>query len=284
MWAVLFTCLVSRAVHIEALVGLDTSSFVNALRRFMAIRGTCKVLRSDRGTNFIGAYNQESTISLKDVKEEISMSDCTWEMNPPRASHFGGVWERKVGSVKKILEQCLLQLGLRSPTRDELTTFLQEAACIINNTPLCPILSDPNEPYPVTPAMLLTLKDCPNPAPPESFTQHDFLAYGPRRWRRIQHLSDNFWYRWRSEYVHHLTQRQKWILPQKNIKVDDVVLLKDERSKRNAWPLARIVEVKYSQDERVRSVTVKSMARGKEPRIYERPISEIILLIAVDQE
>ncbi|KAF2350440.1 Ribonuclease H-like domain, partial [Trinorchestia longiramus] len=59
LWALLFTCLVSRAIHVEPLPALDTSSFKNAFRRFIAIRGPCKIIRSDRGTNFLGAHNQD---------------------------------------------------------------------------------------------------------------------------------------------------------------------------------------------------------------------------------
>lgn len=51
------TCLVTRAVHIEVLEEMSSSSFINALRRFTAIRGNVKLFRSDRGTNFLGAMD-----------------------------------------------------------------------------------------------------------------------------------------------------------------------------------------------------------------------------------
>jgi len=38
-WAVLFTCLTTRAIHIELIESMDSSSFINALRRFLALRG-----------------------------------------------------------------------------------------------------------------------------------------------------------------------------------------------------------------------------------------------------
>ena len=47
-WAVLFTCMSTRATHIEVLESMSTSSFINALRRFFAISGPSKQLRSDR--------------------------------------------------------------------------------------------------------------------------------------------------------------------------------------------------------------------------------------------
>lgn len=54
-WAVIFTCLVIRAIHIEIINEMSSSSFINALRRFVALRGEVKLIRSDCGTNFIGA-------------------------------------------------------------------------------------------------------------------------------------------------------------------------------------------------------------------------------------
>lgn len=57
-WAILFTCLASRAIHIEVVEEMRSSAFINALRRFVAIRGPVREFRSDRGTNFIGALDQ----------------------------------------------------------------------------------------------------------------------------------------------------------------------------------------------------------------------------------
>ena len=57
-WAVMFTCMSTRAVHLEVIEGMDTSSFINALRRFFSVRGPAKQLRSDCGTNFIGACRE----------------------------------------------------------------------------------------------------------------------------------------------------------------------------------------------------------------------------------
>lgn len=57
-WVVLFTCMTTRAVHIELVESMSTSSFINALRRFFSVRGPAKLLRSDRGTNFIGACKE----------------------------------------------------------------------------------------------------------------------------------------------------------------------------------------------------------------------------------
>ncbi len=94
-WAVLFTCLVTRAVHIEVTEELSSSSFINALRRFVAIRGDVNEFRSDRGTNFVGACDllNMNAINVEDtqVQSFLSKSRTEWMFNPPHASHMGGV-------------------------------------------------------------------------------------------------------------------------------------------------------------------------------------------------
>lgn len=57
-WAIMFSCLSSRAVHIEVIESMDASSCINALRRFFALRGPAKKLQSDCGTNFVGACKE----------------------------------------------------------------------------------------------------------------------------------------------------------------------------------------------------------------------------------
>ena len=54
-WLCLFTCLLSRAVHLEMAFGLDTDSFLRCLTRMASRRGYPKEIVSDRGTSFVGA-------------------------------------------------------------------------------------------------------------------------------------------------------------------------------------------------------------------------------------
>ena len=287
VWAVIFTCLVSRAVHIEPLASMDTSSMKNALRRFLCLRGACVVLRSDQGTNFVGVRNlEESSISLDDLRKEISLHDCQWILNPPKASHFGGVWERKIGSIRRILDAALLQLGpSRLLSRDEFHTLLQEAANIINNTPLWDISHDLRDPYPLTPASLLTMKG--DPLPMENVEPQDVLAYGPRRWRRVQAIADQFWSRWRREYLQRLQPRSKWSKEKRSLQPGDIVLVKDKNVRRNMWPIGRVSSVRRSKDNLVRSAIVVLPVKSGEiktvPRMLERPIVELVLLRGIEE-
>lgn len=90
-WAIMFSCMSSRAVHIEVIDSLDTSSCVNALRRFFSLRGPAKKLLSDCGTNFIGASKELGMD--KTLKNYLKDQGCSWEFNPPHASQMGGSWE-----------------------------------------------------------------------------------------------------------------------------------------------------------------------------------------------
>ena len=256
LWALLFTCLASRAIHIEPLPSLDISAFRNAFRRFTCVRGPCKRLRSDKGTNFVGAFNQQAQLPLEKLEEEFAKFDVEWVFNPPKASHFGGVFERKIGSIKRIIDACLLQIGPRAMTRDELTTFLQEASSIVNHTPLSHISADPNDPVPISPATLLLQRESNCQPSIGEFSEKDLFSYASRRWRRIQYLSDVFWKKWQSDYIQSLTSRSKWTKPRRDLQTGDIVLMKDSSSKRNNWPLAKILSVKHSSDGHVRSVSL----------------------------
>ena len=71
VWVLIFVCLCSRAVHLELLPGMDTSTFRNAFSRFLALRGSCKVIYSDHGTNFVSARKQLEDIDFSSIKKEL---------------------------------------------------------------------------------------------------------------------------------------------------------------------------------------------------------------------
>ena len=282
VWVVLFTCLYCRAVHLEPISSMDTTSFSLALRRFTAIRGECLFFRSDCGTNFVGTRRQMERIEVGEMVTQDS-TDCRteWKFLPPHASHFGGVWERKVGSIKRVFNASLALLGNRFLSREEFHTLIQEAARVVNNTPLGEISSDPNDPLPVCPAALLTLRDEPG-VEREQFAEQDLLSYGRRRWRRIQYLADQFWIRWKRDYVSTLQSRRKWQRTGRNVRNGDVMLVRDS-GPRNTWEMGIILDASQSGDRRVRSVLLKlnPLSDGK-PRIFRRAIHDLVLLVPSD--
>ena len=110
-YGVLFTCLAMRAVHIEVAHSLDTSSFINALRRFIARRGSPHVIRSDNGTNLTsGEKELREAIdgwNKSKIGQFLLQKEVRWVFNLPTASHMGGIWERMIRSVRKVLSALL---------------------------------------------------------------------------------------------------------------------------------------------------------------------------------
>ena len=146
-WAVMFSCMCSRAVHIEVIEAMSASSFINALRRVFAVRGPAKQIRSDCGTNFVGASQElemnTTNRSFKNVEKYLSTQNCTWVFNLPHASHMGGVWERMIGIARRILDCMLLEHKKSCLTYEVLVTLIAEVAAIMNARPLIPVSSDP---------------------------------------------------------------------------------------------------------------------------------------------
>ena len=101
--------------------------------------------------------------------------------------------------------------------------------------------------------------------------------YARRRWRRVQFLAEQFWTRWRREYLQSLQPRQKWTETRRYLYVGDIVLVRDESQRRNNWPLRRVSEVLRSDNSRVRKVTVN--VRDGERKTYLKPIKELVLLL-----
>ena len=283
-YCVMFTCFSSRAVHLETTNTLDTDSFIMALRRFLSTRGKVRSIRSDNGGNFVGAGNElrnclkEMEISKIATYLQSEMCDwIEWERNTPNASHMGGVWERQIRTIRGILSSLLKSHN--SVLNDEsFSTLIKEVECIVNSRPLdVQNIHDPDS-EPLSPNHLLTLKSKVVLPPPDVF-QKDNL-YCRRRWRVIQHLANEFWNRWRKEYLLNLQTRQKWTEEKRNFQVGDIVLLKEEHVVRNSRPMARVTEVFPNQDRLVRSVQLLVVNNSSPGKTYsvKRPIAKLVLL------
>ena len=75
--------------------------------RLISRRGPPREVFSDNGTNFKEA-EAEITQALKNwnqhqIRNSLHNRDVEWHFNPPAASHAGGVWERMIRSIRKIL-------------------------------------------------------------------------------------------------------------------------------------------------------------------------------------
>ena len=291
-YGVIFTCMASRAVHVEVADTSETDSFICALRRFICRRGPIRQLRSDQGTNFVGAKkelkNALQELDNNKIIKELHQHECDWftfRMNVPSASHMGGIWERQIRSVRAVLNALLLANGSQLNC-EALRTFLCEAEAIVNSRPLTvESFNDPLSLNPITPNHLLTLKTKVVLPPPGKFLDAD--QYSRKRWRRVQHLANEFWSRWKKEFLLTLQTRQKWQKPRRNMCINDIVIIKDDDDlPRNKWRLARVVKTYSSVDGYIRSVklvladaAIDSKGKRMKPMKYlDRPVQKLVLL------
>ena len=116
---------------------------------------------------------------------------------------------------------------------------------ILNNQPLTYLSVDPTDLQPVTPNHLLFGRGCPStPFDVENETE----VNSRKRVKQAQAIATKFNRRWRKEYFHHHLERRKWLLPRRNLKVGDPVLILSRNVGRDEWPRGRAAEVDTAAD------------------------------------
>ena len=149
-----------------------------------------------------------------------------------------------------------------------------EVEAIVNSHPLTYNTLSDDTIEPLSPNNLLTMKTKVVLPPPGVFQRED--VYCRKRWRAVQHLANEFWSRWRKEFLLGLQERQKWDVARPNLEIGDVVLLVDDDLKRNKWPMGRIVGVFPGDDGLVRKVDVKTAASATP---LTRSVLKVVLLL-----
>ncbi|XP_069105120.1 uncharacterized protein [Argopecten irradians] len=180
-------------------------------------------------------------------------------------------------TIRSVLNGIMLEHGNKELTHEVLVTFFAEVAAIVNSRPLVPVSSDSEQPFVLSPNMLLTQKT------DSCVTSFDFGEFDTKdmykaQWKRVQYLADIFWSRWKKEYLCSLQQRRKWIDSTPNLQENDVVLLRKKDLHRNSWPMGIIVDAIKSKDGIVRNVQVR-VCRDRKRCVYTRPIREVVLLV-----
>lgn len=250
----LFTCLSTRAIHLEPSYSLTSDSFLLSFQRFVSRRCTPEEIYCDNGTNFVGGAKEiDATVRAWNAKlgTKLAQRGVRFHFNPPAASHQGGVWERLIRSVRKTLTAIMNGCSLDD---EKFCTFLAEAERIINNRPITPVSSDARDLEALTPASLLK-GAIEASVPPGVFCKADGYR---KSWRLIHILADQFWSRWKREYLSTLQVRQKWFWPTPNFAAGDLVLVVGENTPRGVWPKAIVEKVFPGKDGNVRSCRVRT--------------------------
>ncbi|KAL7724628.1 hypothetical protein ACLKA6_013862 [Drosophila palustris] len=247
-----------------------------AIPSFIARRGVPSRIYSDNATNFVGTNNllrelqeafERQRTSLQSFAAEKGME---WCFIPPRAPHFGGLWEAAVKSAKHLL---LRQIGSASLVESEVRGHLADVEAILNSRPLTPLSGDPNDGEALTPGHLLIgqpLRSLPQGSEPDTPSSGISCS---RRWQLLSMLRQRFWRAWSKDYVHSLQSRGKWTAEQPNLAIGALVVIHEDNTPPQRWTTGRIVEVVPGADGRIRVADVKT-AVG----VCRRPIHKLAVL------
>lgn len=228
---------------------------------------------SDNGSNLVGAANELKEIYEFVKKEEgyiateLASQNVQWHFIPPRAPHFGGLWEAAVRSAKRHIQIIMKSLLY---TFEEYYTLLVEIEGILNSRLLTALSSDPNDVLPLTPAHFLTGSTLQMP-PERNYldTKDSHLS----RWQHIQKLRQHFWQRWQKEYLQQLQTRTIWRGGKNAVKIGDLVLVIEENLPPLQWKLGRVEQTHPGQDGITRVVTIRTPTGT-----YKRAVRKICAL------
>ncbi|GBN52957.1 hypothetical protein AVEN_131216-1 [Araneus ventricosus] len=242
---------------------LTTETFLPALRRFIARRGLCSEIWSDNARTFKKAELELkhlwTIINHPMVKDFYASHKIQWRFIVEKAAWWGGFYERLIRSVKLALRKTV---GKTTLSREELETLLIEIEGVLNSRPLTYVFSEFQEPVPLTPAHMLLGRRV-NSLPPARLTIDSNLSNRKmviKRFNYRERLINNFWNKWSKEHLLMLRSTH-YVKPTgtvREFKVNDIVLINDEKLPRHFWKLGRVVAVFPGRDGKVRSCQVKT--------------------------
>lgn len=275
VYIALFTCCVTRAVHLELVENLEAPTFMRCLRKFSARRGMPTLIVSDNAKTFQAANRTlNSLFEHPEVRTYLNNYKIVWRFNLAKAPWWGGFFERMVGNVKQSLRKVL---GNARLTHDELVTVLTEVESTLNCRPLTYEYDEVGEEV-LTPSHLIYGRRI--NSLPDAVVEPDDVREEPECSTRFKYLSStlaHFWGRWRKEYLANLREFHKTKRARQSkavIQVGDVVTVYEEGKKRNEWKLAVIEELVRGRDGVVRGAKIRVITKGKIVRI-SRPVQRL---------
>lgn len=269
-----FVCFSTKAIHLEATTDLSSSTFLSAFHRFIARRGCPKSIFSDNGTNFVGA-SREIERDFKSFLREgrdivcsaLGYQELVWQFIPAGAPHMGGLWESAVKSFKSHFYRFSRNFKY---TFEELSTVLARIEACLNSRPLCPMSENLDDLIALTPGHFLV--GAPLLSPPEPVIEESPLSL-VNRYRKLKSLSHQFCMRWKDEYLHILHKRYKWKFPERNLQINDLVVIRHEQLPPTSWKLGRVIKTHPGDDGQVRVVDIRT-----EQGDVRRPVTKLVVL------
>ena len=253
-YLILYTCSLTRALHLEILPDQTADNFIPSLKRLIARKGRPRVIYSDNAQTFLAASKWLKRV-LKNEKTHdfLATNDIQWKFNMSRAPWWGGQFERMVGLVKQSIFKVI---GKSSLSWNELSEVIIDAEVTLNNRPLSYVEDDIDLPV-LTPNMMMF---GPHVMVPESDPNDEETTDLRRRARYVLKCKARIWDRWRNEYLRGLRERHNMSRHNKSntVNVGDVMLIKGDDKNRSKWKMGIIIELISGKDNVNRGAILKT--------------------------
>ena len=263
VWVVLYTCAVTRAIHLDLVPDLSSSAFLRSLRRFIGRRGIPNLMISDNASCF-----KSDEVKLN---EELVKMHVKWKFIIEASPWWGGFWERLVRTVKRSLRKVLFRASVNY---EELETIIIDVEGIVNSRPLTYIYDDDLDEI-LTPSHLLLGRRLLSRFDEEFDVGEDVNNFMlTKRMKYVLSLSTQIWNRFRDEYLldlrsHHVQGSE----PKRSPEIGEIVVV-ESKSKRNEWRLGKVIESIPGSDGRSRGVILRTFD-GVRSRYIKRPIERL---------
>ena len=273
-YGLIFTCLVTRCVHLEAFPDLNIDTFLYTYRRFVSRRCQPTTMLSNNGKTFICACEElKRSVKCLDndkIYKAMAARNTTWKFNPPCGPHFCGIWELLIQTAKRTL---LIILGSKRLSLDGFRTMLVDTEAILNSRPLTIVADLPENEMPLTSNHILINRPL-KCLPPGKFDSQEPASF--KSWKKLQQLVNHFWKQLLKEYLPTLLKGSKWSDSDRTpLRVNDNVWILKDMTPSRIWPLGRVLEVYPGLDGQHRVVKVIT-AYGT----YVRPVSALARVLA----
>jgi len=268
-YILIFTCLVTRAVHLEALNNMTTEAFLLAFIRFCNRYSIPKIVYCDNAKTFVSGGNILYDICTSDeFLSKFKPYSIRFKYIPTYSPWHGAVYERMIKTVKLCIAKTIHRKTL---DYFNFLTLLSDVQHVLNDRPLTYRSVDNNidvitpnhflKLHSDTPSLIITSTD----KLPDAETCED-ESYDP--YNRLitsldirQQLIAKFYDVWLRNYVLSLKRSKGEDLSKNNeslLKIGNVGLFQTPNKKRPHWKLIKIVEHIASSDGKLRSVKIKT--------------------------
>lgn len=282
-WVLLFTCLVTRAVHFEILEGMDTLDIISAIKRFISRRGTPTLILSDNAPQFHLVNGALSELWKNFSKSDMANAyfaeqNIVWRFTPEGAPWMGGAYERLVQVTKLAFKKTY---GEQVISEREFLTTIIEIEGMMNSRPIVYVDQHLETPI-LTPNHFLRVSF---PAIPVSIEEVEHKRLSTKQnviecWKASERHMNYFWRIWSEQYLLALGDIHRRIAetPAERPKVGDIVLMVDPNLKRGYWKKAVIERLILSADGKCRSAQIRINPKSR----MIRPIVKLIPINFLD--